>query len=186
MLELGDSNVGVAGQGAFAFLTSDFVPADWAITTANDPVIAIGGLTFKRSTRGSGFSDWMSNRQIDWATGTAWTPPATLYFGFSTTEPNQANGSGVNEPSGGSYARKAVTSNTTNWGELRDSSFYANKTAITFDQPSGDWGEPGWLVVYDALTSGNFVGAAPINFPIRITASSKPPTFLPGAVVFQV
>jgi hypothetical protein len=186
ILELGDSSVGTVGQGAFAFLTSDFVPADWAITTSNDPVIAIGGLTFKRSTRGSGFSDWMSNRQIDWATGTAWTPPATLYFGFSTTEPNQATGSGVTEPSGGSYARKAVDSNTTNWGELRDSSFYANRTAITFDQPTGDWGEPGWLVVYDALTSGNFVAAAPINFPIRITASSKPPTFLPGAVVFQV
>lgn len=186
MAEFGDSTVGVAGQGAFAFLTTDFVPADWAITTSIDPVVAIGGLTIKRSTRGSGFTDWLSNRQINWMTGTAWTPPGTWHFGLSTTEPNQADGTGITEPSGGSYARVAVTANATNFGELWDSSFFANKTAIQWPQPTGDWGEPLWVFASDAASGGNILAVAPINFPIRITSASRPPVFEPGAMVFQL
>lgn len=185
MIEIGSSSVG-DGQGAFAFLTTNFTPADWAITTAINPVIAIGGMSFKRSTRESGFTDWMSNRQIDWMTGVPWTPPATWHFGLSTTQPNQANGTGITEPSGGNYARVAVNANAGNFGEIQESSFFANRTPIQFNQPTGEWGEPLWVFASDAASGGNIMAVAPINFPIRITAASPPPVFFPEAMVFQL
>lgn len=52
--------------------------------------------------------------------GTAWSPPATLYFGLSTTT-IYADGTGITEPSGGLYARVAVTNNVTNFPANADS-----------------------------------------------------------------
>ena len=57
-----------------------------------------------------------ANSALDKFFGAAnFTPPATLYFGLSTTAIS-IDGTGATEPSGGSYARVAFTNNKTNWG----------------------------------------------------------------------
>ena len=75
--------------------------------------------------------------------GTAYSDPLPdpMYFGLSKTLVTATStGASVSEPSGGSYARKSFTNNTTNWdtsslGSLR------NKVAVTFTQSSGTWSD---------------------------------------------
>lgn len=88
---------------------------------------------------------------------TALTSPTTLYFGLSTTTPAEA-GTGVTEPSGGAYARVAVTCNTTNFPNATggtNGSTISNGTAITWPTSTATWGTVTYLVVFDALTGGN-------------------------------
>lgn len=68
--------------------------------------------------------------------------PAIWYVGLSTTEPSE-DGTNFVEPVGGSYARVAFTNNTTNWPAATTTSgvtVKANGAAITFPNPTGNWG----------------------------------------------
>jgi hypothetical protein len=68
---------------------------------------------------------------------TNYTAPATHYVGLSSTSPGDT-GSGITEPSTGSYAGQTLTNNTTNWGVTGDTA--QNNTAISFPQATA----PGW------------------------------------------
>ena len=83
------------------------------------------------------------------------TSAATLYFALSTTTPTVTAGAitNVNEPSGGDYARVAVTNSSTNF-EITDNTG-SNLTAVTFPTASGTWGAITHLVAYDAASAGN-------------------------------
>ena len=101
-------------------------------------------------------SIYAANKILDRGFGTtAWTPPATFYFGLSTTAPS-SDGTNVTEPSGGSYARIGVTNNKTNFA-VASAAALDNLTAITFVESSGSWGTITYVVIYDALTSGNLL-----------------------------
>lgn len=68
--------------------------------------------------------------------------PATTYIAAFLTMP-AADGTGGVEPAVGSYARVAVTNNGTNWPVATTVSGVttkANGTAITFPNPTADWG----------------------------------------------
>lgn len=104
-------------------------------------------------------STYAKNKLLDHLTGKAEYTMPTLYVGFSTTDPG-AEGAGVTEPSGGSYARKATSAAT--W-ESAASGAIQTEAAITFDQATGDWGTIGWIVVYDSLSGGNFIGSAAVS-----------------------
>jgi len=87
----------------------------------------------------------------------SFTPVATMYIGLSTTNPG-TSGTGITEPSGGSYARVAVTNNTTNW--VLDSGGAAlidNGAQIDFPESSASWGTITHIFIADALTSGNIL-----------------------------
>jgi len=78
--------------------------------------------------------------------------PGTLYVALSTTTPS-ADGSGVTEPSGGGYARLAVTMGAASGRDgLRE-----NTGAIQFAPSGADWGSINTAVLYDALSGGNAV-----------------------------
>lgn len=82
---------------------------------------------------------------------TTLTPPATLYVALTV--------SGV-EVSGSNYARAAVTNNTTNFPSATTAAGTTTKTngtTITFPTPSGSWGTPDGVRVYDASSGGNLV-----------------------------
>lgn len=107
----------------------------------------------------SGWFGYMGRKVIDKVFGaTDFTPPATLYAAASTTTPN-ADGTGVTEPVGASYARVAVTNNTTNFPNAAGSpGSKTNGTAITFPAASGSWGTITHIAFYDASSGGNPVG----------------------------
>jgi len=61
------------------------------------------------------FTDFLENELLDHVFGNAaYTSPATLYIGLSTSTITDAGGN-VTEPVGGSYARVPVTNNATNF-----------------------------------------------------------------------
>jgi ABC-type phosphate transport system substrate-binding protein len=101
------------------------------------------------------------------------TPPATIYFGFSSTEPNGA-GQNITEPSGNGYARASVTNNTSNFPAGNPKT---NAVAIVFPEPTGPgWGLQSYWFAADHPTN---VGSAVIGFgdlapPVTIGPTSSP------------
>lgn len=64
------------------------------------------------------FSDYLEKKLLDHVLGgVAYTPPATVYVGLATEAITDATtGTTVAEPTGGAYARVAVTNNATKRG----------------------------------------------------------------------
>ena len=93
---------------------------------------------------------------------TAYTMP-TVYLALSSTTPAAA-GTGVTEPSGGSYARVATTGL---WGTASAGSI-TNSSAITFPTATADWAAAANMtygVLYDAATGGNMLGFGALTVP---------------------
>lgn len=110
-----------------------------------------------------------------WFGGTAAPIPATLYVGLSSTQPAQ-DGTNITEPSGGAYARVAVTNNTTNWPAAQTgpsgNSVISNATAVTFPTATASWGTLDYYFVSDAATGGNMLGWATLSSPQTVNANS--------------
>lgn len=124
-------------------------------------------------------TSYQANRIIDRQFGNvSYTIPTTLYFGLSTTPPN-FDGTGATEPSGGAYARVAVVNDKTNFSTAAVG-ILSNSTSITFTESSASWGTVTYIVIYDALTSGNMLfyealpvsRAVPINTTVLFAASA--------------
>ena len=89
---------------------------------------------------GSKFN-FLELKALDWILGAfSYTVPTTLYLALYTTAPTSAGG-GV-EVSGGSYARVAITNNSTNWPASSGGGpgTKANGAAFTFPTASAAWG----------------------------------------------
>lgn len=103
------------------------------------------------------FTDFLELEVLDHVFGAAaYTAPATLYVGLSTTTITDAGGN-ITEPSGGSYARVAVTNNATNFPAASAGS-KSNGTAITFTTATGSWGTVIDFFIGDASSAGNILG----------------------------
>lgn len=104
----------------------------------------------------AGFSDFLENELLDHVFGNAaYSAPATVYVALFTAAPNDAGGG--TEVSGGSYARKAVTNNATNWPAASGGA-KANGTDIVFVTATASWGTVTHFAIFDAATSGNMLG----------------------------
>lgn len=100
-------------------------------------------------------SDFLENTILDEVLGgTDYTPPATVYVALFTATPSDSGGG--TEVSGGSYVRKSVTNNSTNWPAASGGS-KSNGTAITFATASASWGTVTQFGIFDASTSGNLL-----------------------------
>jgi len=96
----------------------------------------------------------VANKILDYNFGkTAHTPPTTYYVGLSTTVVN-INGTGNTEPSGGSYARVAITNNKTTFTTAATGTL-KNDISISFPESSGAWGTITYVFISDAPTGGN-------------------------------
>lgn len=102
--------------------------------------------------------------------------PATWYVGLSTTAPND-DGTGFTEPSGGSYARVAKTNNSTNFpaaATVGGVSSKSNGTAITFPNPTGNWGNLIWYGFFTASSGGTPDIALPLDTGITASSGNSP------------
>lgn len=111
-------------------------------------------------------------------TDPAYTPPATLYLGLSTTTPTEA-GANFTEPVGNNYARVATTA--TDWGAATnaDPSVKSNSAVLTFPSPSGSWGTLTHYGLFDASTAGNLMSWQALDTP-RTIGSGETPSFPVG------
>jgi len=108
------------------------------------------------------FSDFLENELLDHVFGkAAYSAPATLYVGLSSTNPGD-NGSGITEPSGGAYARVSSTNNLTNWPAASGGA-KANGTALAFPTATASWGTVGWFFISNAASGGNMLGHAALT-----------------------
>ena len=102
----------------------------------------------------SGKGTYWANAMLDEALGgTGYTPAATVYLGLYTVAPTAAAGDGT-EVTGGSYARKAVTNNTTNWPAAA-AGVKSNGVAQAFATATADWGTVVAATIMDAVSGGN-------------------------------
>jgi hypothetical protein len=108
------------------------------------------------------FGNYLEDELLDHVFGAAaYTAPVTLYLALSTADPTD-DASGIAEPSGGSYARLAVTNNATNFPAASGGS-KSNGVDMTFATATGSWGVITHMAIYDALTGGNMLAHAALT-----------------------
>jgi hypothetical protein len=101
------------------------------------------------------FSDYLENKVLDLLfNATAYTPPSSWYFALFTAAPSDSGGG--TEVTGGSYARVAVTRNTTNFPAASGGAL-SNGSAITWPTATANWGTVVAVGVYDAASAGNLI-----------------------------
>ena len=127
---------------------------------------------------------YSANKILDRNFGiTAYSPPATMYFGLSTTT-IQIDGTGATEPSGGNYARVGVTNDKTTWGTASNGAL-TNSIAVTFPESSASWGTITHVFISDASTSGNIWWFDALS-PSRQVQSSTTVLFAIGSITVQM
>lgn len=127
---------------------------------------------------------YSANRVLDFNFGgTSYSQPATYYFGLSTTTIN-IDGTGATEPSGGAYARVALTNNKTNWGNASNASL-TNSTAVQFIESTTSWGTITYVGMWDASSSGNIWWFDALS-PARTVASATTVLFAISAITVQM
>ena len=99
------------------------------------------------------------------------------------------------EPSGGSYARVAVTSSLANWAGTQGAGTTtastgtggttSNNAAITFPAPTGNWNTIFGLAIWDAATVGNTWIKSPLTVPKTVNNGDAAPSFAAGALTNQ-
>lgn len=100
-------------------------------------------------------SDFLENEILDHVLGNAaYTAPATVYIALYTVAPSDTGGG--TEVTGGSYARKDVANNATNWPAASGGA-KSNGAAITFVTATASWGTVVAFGIFDALTLGNLL-----------------------------
>jgi hypothetical protein len=97
-------------------------------------------------------TDSFANASLDALLGSTTLLGSTVYVGLMLAIPNP-DGTGVVEPSGGAYARVAVTNDSTHWpaATARAKTHASN---IVFPQATGNWGTIICVGIFSALTSG--------------------------------
>jgi hypothetical protein len=125
------------------------------------------------------FTDYANNKMLDAVVGSAAIgAPATFYVGLSQNAANKAGS--LSEPSGGSYARVAITNNLTNW-PAAVSGAKSNATAVTFAAPTGSWGTVTSLFLADASSGGNVWAMSDLTVPKTLGTGSQAPVLAIGA-----
>ena len=99
----------------------------------------------------------------------AYAHPATVYVGLSTADPTD-DGSGLAEPVGNNYLRKAAA-----FGAAA-SRIITNSGTITFNQASGPWGTVTHWALFDAESTGNMMAHGALAAS-KVIVSGNTPSF---------
>jgi len=100
-------------------------------------------------------SDFLELELLDHVLGNAaYSAPATVYIALYTVAPTDAGGG--TEVTGGSYVRKSVTNNDTNWPAAAAGA-KANGTEIAFVEATASWGTVVAFGIFDAESAGNLL-----------------------------
>ncbi len=123
------------------------------------------------------FTTYAKNKMLDHAVGkAAWSMP-TAYTGYSKADPG-ADGSGLDEPSLGGYARKVAAAG--DWESAADGAI-ENANVIAHVEATDAQGTITHAVLFDALTGGNVLAAHELASPIHI-GDGITPSFAAGAI----
>jgi hypothetical protein len=124
-----------------------------------------------------GKSDYLENALLDHVLGGGdFTRPTPVYLALFTVTPSDTGGG--TEVTGGSYARKSVTNNNTNFPAASGGSKSLN-VDTSFAQASADWGTVVAFGIFDAATSGNLLYWGPIS-PTKTVQNGDTARFLAG------
>jgi hypothetical protein len=116
------------------------------------------------------FTTYLELKDLDLLFGvTAFTPPATMYLGISTST-IAAAGTGITEPVAMAYARITFTNNKTSWSVASGSNpgTLSNAIIYTFSQATGNWGIITDFFISDAITGGNILVYGSLTAPKTI------------------
>lgn len=122
-------------------------------------------------------SDYAELELLDHVFNAAYSPVATVYVGLSTADPTD-DASGLAEPVGNGYARKAITFGAASSRRVTQSG------AVTFDQATGDWGTITHWAIFDAATAGNMLAHGALAVSKEIV-SGNTPTFATTVVYVE-
>lgn len=129
-----------------------------------------------------GLVNTMENAVLDALLGAgASLLPGTLYLGVMTAAPND-DGTGVVEPSGGSYARIAITNDGTSFAAAVGGA-KSNLNVLTFPAATASWGVITHIGLFDAASAGNLQLFGELDTP-RTVLSGDTLRFLAGTLNF--
>jgi hypothetical protein len=135
-----------------------------------------------------GFVDTVEQKLLDhFLTDPAYTPPATMYIGLSSTTPTEAGGN-ITEPSTGSYARVATTAADWSAASGTAPAVKTNTATKAFAAATTDWLAAANLtnfVLFDALTAGNALAFGALTTP-KPVLNGDTPSFAAGALVLEL
>lgn len=114
---------------------------------------------------------------------TAYTSPATLYGALFTGASTGL--SGGTECSGGSYARVAITNNTTNFPSPTNG-VVASAVDVVFPTSSGSWGSVNCFRLYDASSGGNLIAGAILSPAVTVDAGGITTTIPAGSLTLTL
>ena len=106
------------------------------------------------------FSNYLEEKILKHIFGLGtFTKPSSVYVGLATaTISDTTTGTTVTEPSGGSYARVALTNNATNWPAAAGTpTTKKNGVVITFPEATASWGTVTHFFIADVATAGNIL-----------------------------
>lgn len=136
----------------------------------------------------AGFVDNVEQALLDhFLTDPAYSPPATMYLGLSSTTPTEAGGN-FTEPSGGAYAR--VSTAAADWSAASGTAPATKTTTATktFPTATADWASAANLThfgLFDASSAGNLLawGALTVAKPVL---NGDTASFAAGALTLKL
>lgn len=128
------------------------------------------------------FSDYWEDEILDHVFGKGTYTPPTIYVGLSTADPTDA-GTGVSEPSAGSYAR--VETASADW-TLSAGGVIENAVDIEFPAPTGNWGTLTHGVLFDAASGGNVLASCALADAQYVESGATAPVVLAGSLTVSL
>ncbi|MEI6676273.1 MAG: hypothetical protein WCO57_13970 [Verrucomicrobiota bacterium] len=131
----------------------------------------------------SNLSVYLENKLLDHLVhNTAYTQPATLYFGLFTADPGGAGVIGELAIGTGGYARAAVTNNNVNFPQCSSSGTptKANGAVIQFPTATAAWGTVTHWAIYDSASSATNMLMHGVLSSSRYVANGDSPKFAVG------
>lgn len=128
-------------------------------------------------------SDYLEKKLLDHLlVNTAFSPPATLYFGLFTADPGESGVVSEFAIGTGAYARAVVANNNTNFPlcSATGTPTKSNGARISWPTATTAWGTATHWAVYDATSAGNMLAHGALATP-RAIAIGDPPKFASGA-----
>lgn len=109
-----------------------------------------------------------------------YAPPSSYYLAVSKTAIN-VDGSGITEPSVGSYARVEMENDKTTFSNASNGSV-TNDVQFKFPEATLDWGVVTHFAIFDAATGGNMLLYGELVAP-RTIESSTTLVLEPGSMI---
>lgn len=119
-------------------------------------------------------TDYLANALLDHVfKGAAFSQPANLYVGLSTTAIADA-GTGATEPGAGGYTRSNISTFGNFWSAAASRALVNDLGRITFPVLTGAWGTLTWAFISDAAAAGNMLFKGALTLPVTPAVGETP------------